>query len=144
VFTCLKCRAIHVEVLESLDASAFICALRWFIAIRGPVRRIRCDRGTNFIGGKTELIDALIKEMDEGVKTYLTEQGCEWLFNPPHSSHFGGVWERQIGTVRRVLDGMLLELGKHQLTHGLLITLLAEVSAIVKARPIAIIPTDTD
>jgi hypothetical protein len=144
VFTCLNCRAIHVEVLESLDASAFIRALRQFIAIRVPVRKIRCDRGTNFIGGKTELTDAL-KEMDEGDKTYLTEQGCEWLFNPPHSSHFGGVWERQIGTICRVLDAMLLELGKHQLTHELLITLLAEVSAIVNARPIAAtIPTDTD
>ena len=39
---------------------------------------------------------------------------------------------------------MLLELGKHQLTHELLITLLAEVIAIVNARPIATIPTDTD
>jgi hypothetical protein len=85
VFTCLNCRAIHVELLESLDASAFICALRRFIAIRGPVRKIRCDRGTNFISGKTELTDAL-KEMDEGGKTYLTEQGCEWLFNPPHGN----------------------------------------------------------
>jgi hypothetical protein len=46
VFTCLNCRAIHVEVLESLDVSAFICAVQRFVAIRGPVRKIRCDRKT--------------------------------------------------------------------------------------------------
>ena len=68
------------------------------MAIRGPVHRIRCNRGTNFIGGKRELDDAF-KEMDEGVfQSYLAEQSCEWLFNPPHSSHFGSIWERQIGT----------------------------------------------
>ena len=54
-----------------------------------------------------------------------------------------GIWERQIGTIRRVLDAMLLGL-KHQLTHELLVTLMAEVTAIVNARPIASIPSDSD
>ena len=81
---------------------------------------------------------------ERALNSYLAEQGCEWLFNPPHSSHFGGVWERQIGTIRRVLDAMLLDLGKHQLTHDLLVTLLVEVTPIVNARPIATIPSDTD
>ena len=60
------------------------------------------------------------------------------------SSHFGGVWERQIGTIRRVLDAMRLELGKPQFTHELLVTLLAEVTAIVNACPIATISSDVD
>ncbi|KAK3719585.1 hypothetical protein QZH41_004749 [Actinostola sp. cb2023] len=55
VLTCLSTRAIHIEVLEYMDASAFICALRRFLAIRGPVTRLRCDRGTNFIGEKMEI-----------------------------------------------------------------------------------------
>ena len=144
VFTCLNSRAVHIEVLESMDTSAFICALRRFLSIRGPVVRIRCDRGSNFIGAKSELEQAL-HDMDEGpLKAYLTDQGCEWCFNPPHASHFGGVWERQIGTIRRVLDAILLELGKPQLTHELLTTLLAEVAAIVNARPISTIPSDVD
>ena len=144
VFTCLNSRAVHIEVLESMDTSAFICALRQFLSIRGPVVRIRCDCGSNFIGAKSELEQAL-HDMDEGpLKAYLTDQGCEWCFNPPHASHFGGVWERQIGTIRRVLDAILLELGKPQLTHELLTTLLAEVAAIVNARPISTIPSDVD
>ena len=39
---------------------------------------------------------------------------------------------------------MLLELGKPQLTHELLVTLLAEVSAIVNARPIATVSSDVE
>ena len=36
VFTCLVSRAIHIELLETLDASSFICVVRRFLSIRGP------------------------------------------------------------------------------------------------------------
>lgn len=144
VFTCLNSRAIHIEVLETMDSSSFICALRRFLSIRGPVLKLRCDRGTNFIGGKSEL-DISLQEMDHKIiEKFVTEQNCEWLFNPPHASHFGGVWERQIGTIRRILDAMFLKIGPSQLTHELLSTLMAEVTGIVNARPIALLSTDTD
>ena len=39
IFTCLSVRAIHIELIESLDTSSFINALRRFLAIRGPVTR---------------------------------------------------------------------------------------------------------
>lgn len=68
----------------------------------------------------------------------------KWIFNPPHALHFGGVWERQIGTVRRILDAMLLGIGSAQLTHKLLVTLMAEVTGIVNSRPIATLPSDVD
>ena len=54
VFTCLNSRTIHIEVLESMDASAFICALHRFLSVHGPTARIRCNRSSNFIGAKTE------------------------------------------------------------------------------------------
>ena len=144
VFTCLSSRAIHIELLETMDASSFICALRRFLAIRGPVEKLRCDQGTNFVGGKSQLDDAL-SEMDQTrIQRFTAEQGVVWIFNPPHASHFGGAWERQIGTIRRVLDAMLLEIGRAQLTHELLVTLMAEVTGIVNSRPIATIPSDID
>ena len=55
IFTRPSSRTIHIEVLETMDASSFICALRRFFAIRGPAAKIRCDQGTNFIGGKSQL-----------------------------------------------------------------------------------------
>lgn len=54
----------------------------------------------------------------------------------------GGVWERMIGVTRRILDSMLSH-GKHSsLTHEVLCTLMAEVSAIINARPL--IPVSSD
>ena len=55
LFTCLVSRAIHIEVIEELSSASFINAMRRFIALRGPVKQFRSDRGTNFIGGSDEL-----------------------------------------------------------------------------------------
>jgi hypothetical protein len=71
-------------------------------------------------------------------------KGSEWVFNPPHASHAGGVWERMIGITRRILDSMLLELASKRLTHGVLSTLMAEVSAIVNSRPLVPVSNDPE
>ena len=49
-----------------------------------------------------------------------------------------------MNTIRPVLDAMFTELGQSQLTHKLLVTPMAEVVAIVNARPIAALPSDVD
>lgn len=66
-----------------MDTSAFICALRRFFALRGHAKLLRCDRGTNFVGAKTELKDASSELNEEKVKKFVTESGCEWELNPP-------------------------------------------------------------
>ena len=55
----------------------------------------------------------------------------------------GGSWERLIGVSRRILDSMLSD-NKLKLTHEVLSTLMAEVMAIVNARPIVQVSTDTE
>lgn len=138
LFTCLCIRAVHIEVVEEMSSSSFINALRRFFSLRGPAKQIHSDRGTNFTGAQKEIAAS---DHDK-VKQYLGEQRCTWVFNPPHSSHMGGVWERMIGMGRRILDSMLLQAGRVQLTHEILTTLLAEVTAVINARPI--IPVSLD
>lgn len=142
MFSCMSSRAVHIELIESLDTSSCINALRRFFAIRGPVKQLRSDCGTNFIGASKELGMAT-SQLDPNIQTYLGEQGCVWEFNPPHASHMGGCWERMIGTARRILDAMLLQLNT-RLTHEMLSTLMAEVSAIMNARPLVPVSTDPD
>ena len=105
---------------------------------------LRCDRGSNFVGAKSEIDEALAEMDNESVANYLLEQNCEWIFNPPHASHFGSVWERQIGTTQSILDTMLLELGAQQLTHEFLVTLVSEVMVIVNTCSITVIPSDIE
>nr|XP_046258521.1 uncharacterized protein LOC124066300 [Scatophagus argus] len=109
--TCMCTRAVHIEVIEEMSSSSFINALRRFFAIRGPAKQLRSDRGTNFIGACREL--KLDTSEQIKVQGYLEDQRCTWIFNPPHSSHMGGTWERMIGVTRRILDSMLLQSGSH-------------------------------
>ncbi|PFX12189.1 hypothetical protein AWC38_SpisGene23891 [Stylophora pistillata] len=53
------------------------------------------------------------------------------------ASHMGGVWERQIRTVRSVLSSLLSSNGS-QLDDGSLRTLVCEVESIVNSRPLTI------
>ena len=143
LFTCMASRAIHIEVACSLDTSSFIQALRRFITRRGPVRQIRSDNGTNFVGANKELSNAL-KEMDNDlIQRRLSQIGTDWIFNPPLSSHMGGVWERQIRTIRKVMAGILKEHGE-RLDDESFRTLLCEIEAIVNSRPITFISSDPD
>ena len=141
LFTCLVSRAIHIEVSNTLNTDSFLQALRRFVARRGPVRQIRCDNGTNFIGAKSEL-DKAFSEMDQSViQQKMCTMGIEWFFNPPASSHMGGVWERQIRSVRKILAGILHENGE-QLDDESFRTVLCEVEAIVNSRPLTFPSSD--
>ena len=142
LFTCLVTRAVHIEVIEEMSASSFINALRRFIALRGKVDIVRSDRGTNFVGSVNPLQINAINVEDGPVRDFLYNSGTTWIFNPPHSSHMGGVWERMIGTTRRILDSMLLEYGSRTLTHEVLTTFLAEVTSIINSRPLVPVSSD--
>lgn len=124
-------------MLNDMSTDAFINGLRCFIALRGAVRQIKCDQGTNFVGAKNELKNAL-KEIDaDRLTVFLAEKQCDFVLNAPHSSHAGGVWERQIRTVRNVLRSTL-SLSSDRLDDASLRTLFYEAMAIVNSRPLTV------
>lgn len=134
LFTCFRSRPIHIEMLNDMSTDAFINGLCCFVALREAVRQIKCDQGTNFVGAKNELKNAL-KEIDTNCLTvFLAEKQCDFVLNAPHSSHAGGVWERQIRTVRNVLR-LTLSLSSDRLDDASLRTFFYEVMAIVNSRP---------
>ncbi|XP_069103102.1 uncharacterized protein [Argopecten irradians] len=143
LFTCLSSRAVHIELLEEMSSSSFINSVRRFYAIRGKVAEFHSDSGTNFVGAISDLDTTAIFIKDPNIKEFLGESGTIWKFNPPHASHFGGSWERMIGVARRILDSMFLN-NNRNLTHEVLSTFMAEVTAIINARPLIPVSTDVD
>lgn len=75
IFTCLTTQSVHLEVVEELSSSSFINALRIFVSIRGPVKIIRSDCGTNFVGALDELKIDSIHVGDDSVKRFLMITG---------------------------------------------------------------------
>ena len=139
IFTCLNSRAVHLEVAHSLDTSSCINAITRFIARRGPIKYIRSDNGTNLVGSEKELRDQLQMVNATKIKDSLVNDGIKWEFNPPSGSHFGGVWERLIRSVRKFLY-ILIKDSAVTLDDEGLITLFCEVESILNNRPITNVP----
>ena len=139
LFTCFSSRAVHLETLYKMDTDSCISALRRFIATRGKVRSIKSDGGTNFVGASNELKRAW-KEMDHSrIQASLQSESCDWItweWNPPDASHMGGVWERQIRTVRTILSS-LMKSHSEVLNDESFHTLIKEVECIVNSRPLS-------
>ena len=100
---------MHIEVAYSIDTDSFINSMRRFIARRGTPELMRSDNGTNFVGGNKELSSAISQWNVQKIRGFFLQKHIKWIFNPPSGSHHGGVWERCIRTVRKVLNAVLKE-----------------------------------
>lgn len=99
----IKCltRVVHVDLLSCMDDDAFIMALRWFIAQCIKPAELLSDQGTNF-KGERELMEAFA-DLAPNVQQQFANQKISFHFNFPASPHFGGVWEKEIHSIKYVI-----------------------------------------
>uniref|UniRef100_A0AAG5DVF4 Integrase catalytic domain-containing protein n=1 Tax=Anopheles atroparvus TaxID=41427 RepID=A0AAG5DVF4_ANOAO len=55
IFVCFATRAVHIELVHDLTTTAFLSALRRFVARRGQIREIHSDNATTFKGAAHDL-----------------------------------------------------------------------------------------
>ncbi|XP_043597319.1 uncharacterized protein LOC122574157 [Bombus pyrosoma] len=143
IFICLAVKAVHIELVGDLTSEAFIAALRRFIARRGFCSTTHSDNGTNFIGANNELrqLQDLLQSDDhnEKVNTFLSDKRIEWNFIPPHTPHFGGLWEAAVKSFKYHLRRVV---GNELLTFEQFNTLIIEIESILNSRPLTPISTD--
>ena len=133
IFVCMASRAIHLELAQSLETGDFIMVLQRFLNIRGNVKQLRSDNGTNFVGAERELREALENWNQHQIEEHLVQRGIEWIFHPPYASHMSGVWERLIRGVKRSLKAIL---GRNLVKEEVLRTVLSEAQGIANSRPL--------
>ena len=142
LFTCLATRAIHLvlECAYAWDVDSFMLALSRLINRRGTPEEIVSDNCSNFVGAEPVLKD-LIRGWDQnGVQSRLAQRGIRWRFNPPESTHQGGVWERLVRSIKRV---MKVVAGNRTLADEAFSTYLVEIERIINGRPIASVSSDS-
>ena len=107
VFVCLATKAIHLEMVSSLNKQDCIMALKRFVARRVKPKKNISDNGSNFIGARNDLmkIQAILgkSNQSESLRMYLSQQGIEWVTIIPRAPHFGGVWEAGVKSMKRHL-----------------------------------------
>ena len=101
---------------------------------------IKSDNGTNFVGADKQLHREFMNMDHSKISDFLSKHNGDWIAwkrNPPSSSNYGGVWERQIRTARNILSGMLIEHGEilHEESFQ---TLIVEVENVINSRPLTV------
>jgi len=133
LFTCMQTRAVHIEISHSLTTDSFILALMRFINRRGSPEMILSDNGSNFIGAEKELADKWRALDQKIINSRLCDKNIDWQFNPAGASHRGGIWERIIRSIRRVLAAVTIE---QVLSDETVSTAMTEVERIINDRPL--------
>lgn len=138
IFKCLTTKAVHLELVSSLDSDAFLLALRRFISRRGKPLELFSDRGTSFRGAERELQEAF-QAMEPELKKKLSPYQVSFRFNPPNAPHFGGMWEREIRSVKSALQ---VSIGHQSVPEDVLSTVLTEVEGIINSKPLGYTSSD--
>ena len=94
VYACSLTRAVHLDLLKSLETSEFIASLKRFIARRGRPEMIYSDNGSTFKATEKWLNKV---QQDERFHELLASLTIKWQFNLSRAPWWGGQFERLIG-----------------------------------------------
>lgn len=115
LITCCVTRAVHLEVVRSLDTEATANALRRMQARRGPVEMVISDNGKSFVALQSAL------------------RGLKWRTVPEAAPAWNGFTERMVGTVKAVLKKVAQKCGYN---WDDFVTLVNVVEEMVNRRPL--------
>ena len=109
ILTCLQVRAVHFEVTDGQTTKHVLNALSRFADIRGVPDTIISDNQTSFHKADKDLrewmqninFDELVQKTGMDFKP--NSKGIRWIFNPPVSPHFGGIYETIVKAMKRAL-----------------------------------------
>ena len=133
LFTCLTTRAVHVEIVPSIDASSCVMGMERFVSRRGTPAIIWSDNGTNFVGAEKELRENIGKWITIDIAVKFAQKGIKWRFNPSSAPHQGDIWERLVRSFKRIIYTIL---GTRRLTDKVLNTTFCLVEQALNARPL--------
>jgi hypothetical protein len=89
--------------------------------------------------GEREIRESIDEWNQDQIHNNLSQRKIKWNFNPPTASHMGGVWERVIRSIRKILRAML---GNQVITDEVLRTTMSEVQNILNSRPLTPLSND--
>ena len=148
VFVCMATTAVRIMVARDLTTPFFLTVLRRFLASTNYVtKKLRSDNGKNFVGAKNvmqkEEVKAALSTINTSseLKSALTKWNIDWEFGVPEASHHGGLYERQIRTIRQIIC-TISDLSHRTPTEDELQTCFADAEYIMNCRPLTKSPTD--
>ena len=137
IMTCAVTRAVHLELLRSMETDEFLMAFERFVARRGTPKIIYSDNAKTFKKACRELTpdpEDIIQSTE--IRDRLTNKGIEWKYIVERAPWWGGMWERLIRSVKTL---MKRKLGRAFLHFDELSTALVQVEGIINSRPLSFV-----
>ena len=138
LFTCASTRAVHLELVETLDVESFIRAFRRFCARRGLPSRVLSDNAKTFKSAAKE-VKTLLRS--PRFNEHFSCKGVQWEFIIERAPWQGGMWERLIRSTKRCLRK---NVGRALLKFAELRTVLVEIENVINSRPLTYIYYDEE
>ena len=137
IFICMATKAVHLEVVSDLKATAFIASLDRFVARRGLPLHLHSDNGSNYVGAKHQLA-AFYKMLaapstQDAINNYVFQHRITWHNSPQRAPHFGGLWEAAVKSSKFHLKRIV---GQERLTYEELSTVTCQVESYLNSRPL--------
>jgi len=141
VITCLTSRACHFEAVHDQSTTHFIYAFQRFMHRRGYCRYVYSDNSKTFKKADREL-QGLFRKLDWA----RIEREClslpskvEWRWISPYSPHWGGIYEKICGSMKKALYSTL---GRRKVSLQEFQTALTAAEAVCNSRPLTVVTND--
>lgn len=141
LFTCAKTRAVHLELVSDLSATAFLLAVKRFVACRGMCTTVYSDNALTFKRASRDLKMIFSSLQSEETMSYFANHQIRWKYIVERAAWWGGFWERLVRSVKVSLRKVL---GRSSLNLEELTTVLNEVEAVLNSRPLTFVYSDAN
>ncbi|XP_028413930.1 uncharacterized protein LOC114536783 [Dendronephthya gigantea] len=138
LYACSLTRAVHLELLKSLEVVQFLPSLKRLIARRGRPQIIYSDNATTFKAAANWLKKAIGNEIING---FLTDKEIHWRFNLSRAPWWGGQFERLIGLFKRCF---YKSIGNGNLTFEELSDVILDIEVVMNNRPLTYVEDDVE
>lgn len=144
LFVCLGTGAVHLELVSDQTTDAFMAGFNRFMARRGLCSTIHSDNASTFVKAAKTLHkeeEKWLNGKNQELAALLAPKGIQWKFIPVQSPNFGGLWERN---VRSMKDHLKRTLKNARLTFEEYNTVLCQIEATMNSRPIGPLTTNEE
>ena len=122
LYTCAATRGVVLDLVPDASAKTFVNSLKKFISRRGCPQIILSDNGTAFT--------------EELTQNFAETRNFKWQFSLTEAPWFGGIWERLVSPVKRLMKKTP---GNSMVCFSELQVLLYEIELVLNSRPLGFV-----
>lgn len=130
VYTCLSVRAVHIDLIPSMNCSDFLASFVRFCNAFCHPSCLYSDNAPTFIQAATVLQNS---SLDNNLSEFLLINNIKFVRIPLYSAWFGSAWERMIKVIKSCLYKTI---GRQRLDYFRFITLLSDIQNAINSRPL--------